>query len=347
MGRIMIIDSHPIIRYAIRSRLEKQGHEIVAESGSGLEALTVHRELRPDLVILELNTRKMGGLDLIRRMRVRNDNLKILVFSSENAEYFAGRCLQAGAFGFVSKDDDLEELDRGIKAALSGRSYFPVGAGGLLAANPSENEALHQLSERELTVLQYLAQGLSNQGVANLLSISFKTVSTYKTRLMQKLNVTSLIEVIEIYNRNSFNHGESSTRKLRPALHETLNIENELYISHSIAASMRLQIHACDAQGRLIFCNQAFCDFIGKSQIDVYGKQIADLGWPPFDEIEDFKSQYLLMIQQAKPDSGNLMLHIAGQPIVLQYWTTPAHDHSGDLLGMICGALNMTDRGKI
>ncbi|AZC64536.1 response regulator [Pseudomonas chlororaphis] len=347
MGRIMIVDSHPIIRYAIRSRLEEQGHEIVAESGSGLDTLTTHRELRPDLVILELNTRKLGGLDLIRRMRAHNDSLKILVFSSENAEYFAGRCLQAGTFGFVSKDDDLEELDRGVKAALSGRSYFPVGAGGLLATRSSENEALHQLSERELTVLQYLAQGLSNQGVANLLSISFKTVSTYKTRLMQKLNVTSLIEVIEIYNRNSFNHGESSTRKLRPALHETLNIENELYISHSIVTSMLLQIHACDAQGRLIFCNQAFCDFIGKSQAEVYGKQIADLGWPPFDEVENFKAEYFLMVQKSRPNSGDLVLHIDRQPMIIQYWTTPAHDRNGDLLGMICGALNMTDRGKI
>ncbi|WP_241173183.1 response regulator [Pseudomonas chlororaphis] len=340
----MIIDSHPIIRYAIRTRLESLGHEVVAESGTGLEALTVHRELCPDLVILELNTRKMGGLDLIRRMRVHNNHLKILVFSSQNAEYFAGRCLQAGALGFVSKDDDLEELDRGVKAALSGRSYFPVGAGGLLATTSSENEALHQLSERELTVLQYLAQGLTNQSIANLLSISFKTVSTYKTRLMQKLNVNSLIEVIDIYNRNSFNHEKNSTRKLRPTLHETLNIENELYISHSIVTSMLLQIHACDAQGRLIFCNQAFCDFIGKSQAEVYGKQIADLGWSPFDEIENFKSQYLLMTQQAKSSNGDLVLHIAGQPMTIQYWIAPAHDHNGDLLGMICGALNVADR---
>ncbi|WIE48608.1 response regulator [Pseudomonas sp. GM17] len=343
----MIIDSHPVIRYAVRTRLESLGHEIVAESGTGLEALTVHRELHPDLVILELNTRKIGGLDLIRRMRIHHNSLKILIFSSQNAEYFAGRCLQAGAVGFVSKDDDLEELDRGVKAALSGRSYFPVGAEGLLATKPSENEALHQLSERELTVLQYLAQGLTNQGVANLLSISFKTVSTYKTRLMQKLNVTSLIEVIEVYNRNSFAHGENNTRKIRPALHETLKAENELYISHSIVSSMLLQIHACDTEGRLIFCNQAFCDFIDKSEAEIYGKQIADLGWPPFDEIENFKTQYFLMIRQIKTNNDNLVLHIGGRRMIVQYWTTPIHDHNGDLIGMICGALDMTDRGQI
>src|SRR5262245_36675589 len=106
----MIVDSLPIIRRALRVLLEHQKHEIVAEADNGLDALQLAREREPELAIVELAIPRLGGLDVIRRLKASHGELKILVYSVQDSDLYAGRCLQEGADAFVSKLDVLSEL---------------------------------------------------------------------------------------------------------------------------------------------------------------------------------------------------------------------------------------------
>ncbi|WP_238474276.1 ATP-binding protein [Pseudomonas cavernicola] len=348
MSRIMIVDGYPIIRKAIRLKLEAEGHEVVAEADNGLDALALHRDTQPDLVILELSIPKLGGLDVIRRLKMHDKTLKVLVYSSQDTGHFAGRCLQAGAQGFVSKHDDLQELRSAARAVLHGRSYFPREA--LEVHDPAHaeedgSEVLHQLSARELTVLQYLAQGFSNQSIAQQLAISFKTVSTYKARLMQKLHASSLVELAEIARRNSLLEGKESAPEPHPEQFQAM--EGELQLLRSMIQSMPVQMHVCDGDGRLLFCNQAFCAFIGLSLAEMQGRCVMDLGWLPAADVEGFKARYLRAIERAEPYTIDLELQSHEQRRVLQHWGMPYRGSKGQLLGMICGGLDITERENL
>ncbi|MDF3835665.1 response regulator transcription factor [Cupriavidus basilensis] len=206
MSRIVIVDDHPLISVAVRLMLEKEGHTIVAECTSGSECIQAVREHSPDLVILDLGIPKMDGFAVISHFKATDTRVKTLVLTSGDPRNFAIRCLQAGAAGFVSKDDDLNELVAAVRAVLSGYIYFPESAVSMLResgqAAGKEQDLIASLSDREITILKLLAKGLSNQEIAEDLLISHKTVSTYKVRLMRKLNVSNLVAMVEIAKRN-------------------------------------------------------------------------------------------------------------------------------------------------
>src|SRR5262245_27052792 len=195
MSRILVVDPEPVTRHAIRLLMEAEGHEVVGETDSGPQALQLARRLLPDLVVMELSIHGLGGLEVIQRLVAMELGCRILVLTAQDSEYFAGRCLQGGARGFVSKQQDPRELKVAVHALLAGQSYFPSHA--LLGAS-QHSEVLRDLSVRELTVLQLLARGFSNVAISEQLAISDKTVSTYKVRLMQKLHAASLVELIDI-----------------------------------------------------------------------------------------------------------------------------------------------------
>ena len=205
MGKILIVDDHAVIRLAVRTLLEREKHDVVAETSNGIDALSLAKELRPDLIILDLIIPKLDGLDVIARFSAFSNPMRVLVFTSHNPVHLAFRCKMAGAAGFVWKQGDLMELVDAAKAVLSGYTYFPnlaveisrFGRGQL-----RETEQLASLSNREMTVLQCLAQGMLNRDIAERMLISEKTVSTYKTRLLLKLNVSTLLELIEFAKRN-------------------------------------------------------------------------------------------------------------------------------------------------
>ena len=120
--------------------------------------------------------------------------------------HYATRCMQAGAAGFVCKEGDLAEVTAAVRAVLSGYSYFPsdvIRSGKRHIGLPDEADLIGRLSDRELVVLKFLANGYSNKEIAEEMFISNKTVSTYKTRLLLKLNARSLIELVEFANRNA------------------------------------------------------------------------------------------------------------------------------------------------
>ncbi|OLF53816.1 response regulator transcription factor [Pseudomonas chlororaphis] len=207
MGNIVIVDDHPLMRMAVRHMLEGEGHVVMAEVDNGIDALEVIRRLLPDLIVLDLSLPKMDGLAVIAHLKAVGINSKVLILTSGDASNFAMRSLQAGAAGFVSKDESLDDLVIAVKAVLLGSSYFPVDTIHRLRDNNSaandEEVLLAQLSDREITVLKMLARGMSNLEIAEKLLISHKTVSTYKVRLQRKLSANNLIALVELAKRNN------------------------------------------------------------------------------------------------------------------------------------------------
>lgn len=206
MGSIVIVDDHPLMRMAVRVMLEGEGHTIMAEVDNGVDALETIRKLLPDLIVLDLSIPKMDGLAVIARLTAIGISTKVLILTSGDARNFAMRSLQAGAAGFVCKDDSLDELAGAVKAVLAGYSYFPANTIHMMRDNSQaatqESLKLAQLSDREITVLKLLARGLGNQDIAQQLLISHKTVSTYKVRLQRKLSVENLVAMAELAKRN-------------------------------------------------------------------------------------------------------------------------------------------------
>jgi len=209
--RIVIVDDHPLIRMAVRVVLERDGYEVVAECRTGVDGVQAVRTLRPDLVVLDLVIPDLDGFSVMERLRGAKLDASILVLTSGDTRNYAMRCLQAGASGFVCKDDGLEEISKAVKALLAGYSYFPRVVTDTLRENLQEvapiermgsTAGLDWLTDREITILGLLVKGMNNQEIGRTLMLSHKTVSTYKVRLMNKLNAPNMVELVKVAQRN-------------------------------------------------------------------------------------------------------------------------------------------------
>lgn len=206
MFKALVVDDHSFIRMSVKTLLQAEHFEIVAEASNGVEAVHLTREHVPDLILLDISMPLLDGLEVISRIRALDLPCKILVLTSLEASFYAWRCMNAGASGYVSKASDLDDLTRAIKVIMGGYSYFPVLATSSVrqADNlSSEQELIRQLSNRELTILQQLARGFSNKEIGDSMLLSNKTISTYKTRLIEKLNVKSVVYLADFAKRNN------------------------------------------------------------------------------------------------------------------------------------------------
>ncbi|MDM0044339.1 response regulator transcription factor [Variovorax dokdonensis] len=206
MHSILIVDDHPAIRLAVRSVMEGSGqYKVVGEADSGPVALSLIRELQPALVLLDLDLPKMNGLELIERVKATQPSVKVLVLSAQQEAIFSTRALQAGANGFLSKSEGMTSIVQAAQAVMSGYSVFPSSAisSSTSGTGTSGAELLKTLSDRELTVLQQLARGMSNKEIGEALLISNKTVSSYKARLFEKLNISTLVELVDFARANN------------------------------------------------------------------------------------------------------------------------------------------------
>ena len=192
MKRIVIIDDHPMIRNTISVVLRADPEfDVTGESGDGEDGLQIVLSENPDLLILDLDLPRLDGLSMIRRIRANNDKIRILVLSAKPEQVMAGHTRLAGANGYVGKGRDIGELITAVKTVLFGYDCFPADT------QAGKEGGLNLLSPREVEVLQYLARGVSNKDIAAHLSLSDKTVSTYKGRIQEKLGLSSLAGLIE------------------------------------------------------------------------------------------------------------------------------------------------------
>jgi two-component system response regulator EvgA len=203
MKSVLLVDDHPVIRAALKLVLEREGFKLIHEAASVGEALTILREHSVDLLILDLVMPGGNGLDLLERIRASDWKCVVLVFTSLDPQYFQERCMRAGALGYVSKSNDLSHLHKAVNAVMAGYTFFTqLSTGPLDLLQHSEKQMIDKLSNREMCILQNLAMGISNKEIAARMHLSHKTVSTYKTRLIEKLRVKSSVHMREFAIRN-------------------------------------------------------------------------------------------------------------------------------------------------
>ena len=203
MAKILIVDDHPAIRMAVNMLLKQDGHHILAEVDNGVDAIAMAKSNRPDIVILDIGIPQLDGIEVIKRIKLLDMGTKILVLSAQSTHHIMVRCFQAGADGFLSKLDDLLLLKTAILKIEKKQRYFPreVIAGARHAHVVDTEDLLSTLSSRELSVLLQICQGQTNKQIAESMLLSEKTVSTYKTRLMKKLNITNIIDLVSLARR--------------------------------------------------------------------------------------------------------------------------------------------------
>jgi two-component system response regulator EvgA len=125
MLKAIIVDDHPFIRSAVKMLLKQEHFEVVAEADNGADAVQLAREHTPDLIILDIAMPKLDGLEVISRIRALNLSCKVLVLTSQSAQFYSMRCMKAGAAGYMSKTNDLDELVKAIKVVMDGYTFFP------------------------------------------------------------------------------------------------------------------------------------------------------------------------------------------------------------------------------
>jgi DNA-binding NarL/FixJ family response regulator len=195
---IMVIDDHPAMRRALRQIFNETGEfEVIGEAGSAADALRQITPLAPQLAIVDLRLPDLDGIELIPSLRAAHPALRILVFSSVDERIHAVHARQAGAHGFVSKVREPSELLASARLVLAGYTCF--------ASDTAKKRGV-TLSDREMSVLRLLVRGIGNVDIAARLAISPKTVSTYKTRLLHKLDLRNLVDLVEYAKSNGLAH---------------------------------------------------------------------------------------------------------------------------------------------
>jgi two-component system invasion response regulator UvrY len=200
MIRIILVDDHPLVRGGLRESITQESDmTVVAEAGRPEEVLPAIRAHPCDIVLLDMNLPGRGGMEILKDVHEEQPGLRVLVVSSYPESQYAVRAIKAGAAGYLMKTCSPAELVGAIRAVMSTRRFISDAVADELAAyaqNKSSRPGHHSLSDRELQVLRLLAAGYTNGAIADTLSLSIKTVSTYRTRLLDKLNVTSVAELV-------------------------------------------------------------------------------------------------------------------------------------------------------
>lgn len=198
MARILIVDDHPIARLGLRYMLEapKAGHQ-TGEADSPAAALTMLREQSWDLMTLDLSLDGRSGIDLLKQVRREWPHLPVLVVSMHEEERYGVRALRAGAHGYITKGAGPKKLLEAVDRLMGGRTYISDSLAELLVrdVSPEAGPKHRDLSDREYEILQMLASGLRVSDVAAQLALSVNTVSTYRSRILRKLNLRHTAEL--------------------------------------------------------------------------------------------------------------------------------------------------------
>lgn len=201
MKNIVIADHHPIVRKGIACMLKKsENFNIVGRANNGNELYKTLDELQPDILIMEIDMPQINGINALRAIKSQYPDTRVLIFSTHPEEIYALRSIKSGAAGYVPKTASTKILMKALKQIAKGGIFLNEELTSTFTSrNVGESSALSRykkLSSREIEVLNLLSRGKRNKDIANALNINEKTVSTYKTRLLKKLKVDNLADLI-------------------------------------------------------------------------------------------------------------------------------------------------------
>jgi len=201
--RILICDDHTLFVEGIKAMLRNESSlEIVGEARDGRQAVELVKELKPDVLLMDVSMPDMNGFDATQRVHELDPNIKVLILTMHDEEELVARCLEAGAAGYIIKDAPASQLLYAIEMVKKGERYLSpvvlkqVVAGYVKNSNVPQT-SYDRLSPREREVLKLLAEGLSVKEIATRLNLSVKTVDVHKTNLMKKIDVHDRTELIK------------------------------------------------------------------------------------------------------------------------------------------------------
>jgi two-component system, NarL family, response regulator LiaR len=197
--KILIADDHSLVRTGLRQLLESSDEfSVVGEAESGEEAVQLTLKLKPDIAILDISMPGMNGIEATRTIGRQSQGTRVLILTIHESEEYVYQMVRAGASGYVLKDAGKDELFTAVRAVAGGERFFSPGVSKLMveefirratdqdSAAPAPDQVL---TNRECEVLKHIAEGMTNQQIADKLFISVRTVDTHRTNLMQKLDI--------------------------------------------------------------------------------------------------------------------------------------------------------------
>jgi DNA-binding NarL/FixJ family response regulator len=203
-ARVLIVDDHPAVREALGLRIDRQADlEVCGETDDASEALRLVAETRPDVAVVDISLKTGNGIELIKRIKDRKHDVRMLVWSMHNESLYAERALRAGALGYINKDQATGQIIEAIRQVLAGKVYLSprmaeqllhraVGAGrAALDGSPVDG-----LSNRELEVFRLIGQGVRTAEIAARLHLSVGTIWTYRDRIRQKLDLSDGVKLV-------------------------------------------------------------------------------------------------------------------------------------------------------
>ncbi|WP_190811283.1 response regulator transcription factor [Flagellimonas sp. S3867] len=201
MIKVLIADNHPIVRLGIKQVLESSSDiEVIADVSTTSELFELLEKVSPDVVMLEMDIPEINGIATLRKMKQEFPNVKTLMYSGQSEDVYALSTIRAGAFGYLAKSADLDYIITAVRKVSEGNMFITNELAQRLAFDEGTQKPrrfFRKLSSREVEVLKLLASGKRNKEVAEGLNLNEKTVSTYKARLMKKLNVDNLVDLLQ------------------------------------------------------------------------------------------------------------------------------------------------------
>jgi two-component system, NarL family, response regulator NreC len=202
--RVLLADDHVLIRAGLRMVVDAQPDlTVVGEAGDGREAIAMAESLKPDVVVMDIGMPTLNGIEAAHQVRERLSGTQIVMLSMHSDEGYVLRALKAGAKAYLLKDSAETDLARAIRSVADGKSFFSPAVGRVLLEDyvrklqrTGGEDSYDLLSPREREVLQLVAEGKSSKEIANLLNLSVYTVETHRARVMQKLNLRGIPELI-------------------------------------------------------------------------------------------------------------------------------------------------------